>query len=72
MKFRGSTRVQALVNAHKHILPLNKLLTTIVTSMEFDEEPELRWKGVCEPAFSELLELLAIGGAMRQRWLELG
>jgi 5'-3' exonuclease len=42
MKFRGSTRVQALVNAHKHILPLNKLLTTIVTSMEFDEEQRRR------------------------------
>lgn len=72
MKFRGATRIQALVNAHKEILPLNKLLTTVVTNMDFAEEPDLSWKGIIEPAFSEISELLAIGGAMRQRWLDLG
>lgn len=71
MKFRGATRIQALVNSHKDILPLNKLLTTVVTDMVFDEEPDLTWKGVDEAAFSRISELLALGGAMRQRWLEL-
>lgn len=71
MKFRGATRVQALVDAHKHMLPLNKLLTTVVTTMDFDEEPDLNWKGVNEADFSRISELLAIGGALRQRWLEL-
>lgn len=72
MKFRGATRVQALVNAHKDILSLNKLLTTVVTDMDFDEEIDLSWKGIIEPAFSDISDLLSIGGAMRQRWLELG
>lgn len=72
MKFRGATRVQALLNAHKDILPLNKLLTTVVTDMDFDNEPDLAWKGINEIAFSEISDLLAIGGALRQRWLELG
>lgn len=72
MKFRGATRIQALVNAHKHILPLNKQLTTVVTDMDFDEEPDLSWKGVNATAFSQISDLLAIGGALRQRWLELG
>ena len=31
MKFRGSKRIQALVDEHKHILPMTKQLTTIVT-----------------------------------------
>ena len=71
MKFRGATRVQALVNAHKDILPLNKLLTTVVTDMDFSEEPDLSWKGVNELAFTQISELLSIGGALRQRWLDL-
>jgi len=72
MKFRGATRTQALVNAHKDMLPLNKLLTTVVTDMSFEDEPDLSWKGIVEPAFSEISDLLAIGGALRQRWLDLG
>jgi len=71
MKFRGATRTQALVNAHKEMLPLNKLLTTVVTDMDFDEEPDLSWRGIDEAAFTELSDRLAITGAMKQRWLEL-
>ncbi len=71
MKFRGATRVQALVDAHKHILPLNKLLTTVVTDMDFDDEPDLSWRGVDEAEFTRITELLSIGGALRQRWLDL-
>lgn len=72
MKFRGATRIQALVNAHKDMLPLNKLLTTVITDMDFEEEPNLAWRGIDESAFSEISDLLAINGAMKQRWLELG
>lgn len=72
MKFRGATRVQALVNAHKDMLPLNKLLTTVVTDMEFNPEPDLSWKGIDTAAFTEISDLLAISEAMRQRWLTLG
>ena len=72
MKFRGATRVSALVNAHKDILPLNKLLTTVVTNMDFAEEPDLAWKGVDPEAFAAISDLLAISDAMRQRWLTLG
>ena len=71
MKFRGATRVQALINAHKDMLPLNKLLTTVVTEMDFDEEPDLSWKGVDESALGEFGKLLAISEAMQQRWLDL-
>jgi len=71
MKFRGSTRVQALVNAHKEMLPLNKLLTTIVTDMDFDEEPDLCWNGIKEDALREISDLLALSDTMHQRWLNL-
>ena len=71
MKFRGSTRVQALVNAHKEMLPLNKLLTTIVCDMDFDEEPDLCWNGINEDALKEISELLALSDTMHQRWLNL-
>lgn len=71
MKFRGSSRVQALINTHKDILPLNKLLTTIVTDMEFDDEPDLSWNGINEDAFNQISELLAISDAMHKRWFEL-
>lgn len=71
MKFRGSSRVQALINTHKDILPLNKLLTTIVTDMEFDDEPDLSWNGINEDAFNQISELLAISEAMHKRWFEL-
>ena len=71
MKFRGSTRVQALVNAHKEMLPLNKLLTTIVCDMDFDEEPDLCWNGINEDALREISDLLALSDTMHQRWLNL-
>jgi DNA polymerase I len=72
MKFRGATRAQALVNLHKEMLPLNKLLTTVVTDMEFDEEPDLNWTGINDEAFSRISELLAISETMQRRWLDLG
>jgi DNA polymerase-1 len=71
MKFRGATRVQALVNAHKEMLPLNKLLTTVVTDMDFDEEPNLSWNGINAEALREISDLLALSDTMHQRWLNL-
>jgi len=71
MKFRGATRVQALVNAHKEMLPLNKLLTTVVTDMDFDKEPNLSWNGIDAEALREISDLLALSDTMHQRWLNL-
>ena len=71
MRFRGSGRVQALIKTHKEILPLSKLLTTIVTNIEFDEEPDISWNGIKDEAFNEMSDLLALSEAMQKRWLEL-
>jgi 5'-3' exonuclease len=73
MKFRGAARIQALVKAHLHLLPLNQRLTTVVTDMaEFVDAPDLRWRGVDQTALAALAEQLAFGTAFRQRWLDLG
>jgi hypothetical protein len=72
MKFRGSSRVQALVNLHKDILPLNKLLTTVVTDMYLDEDPDLNWAGIDDEAFTKISNQLDISDTMQQRWLDLG
>jgi len=71
MRFRGSSRVQELIKTHKEILPLSKLLTTIVTDIEFDEEPDISWNGIKDEAFNEMSDLLALSEAMQKRWLEL-
>jgi len=71
MKFRGSSRVQALINKHKEMLPLSKLLTTIVTDMEFEEEPDISWNGIDDDAFNQMSDLLALSEAMQKRWFEL-
>ena len=71
MRFRGSSRVQALIKTHKEILPLSKLLTTIVTDIEFDEEPDISWNGIKNEAFNEMSDLLALSEVMQKRWLEL-
>jgi 5'-3' exonuclease len=71
MKFRGATRVQALLAKHHHILPLNKLLTTVVTNMDFDAPPDLNWRGVDNAAFALITEHLALSRALHQRWFSL-
>ncbi|MDC0598680.1 flap endonuclease [Gammaproteobacteria bacterium] len=75
MKFRGASRIQALVNAHKELLPLNKKLTTIVTDIDFDSDANfhetLRWKGLNQQAFADITQQLAISSTMQQRWLNL-
>ncbi|MDC1436956.1 flap endonuclease [Gammaproteobacteria bacterium] len=76
MKFRGASRIQALLNAHKGMLPLNKLLTTIVCDMHLEDHLEallenLIWQGVNHDDFSNLSKQLDLSAALSQRWLNL-
>jgi DNA polymerase I len=76
MKFRGATRIQALLHAHKNMLPLNKILTTVVCDMHLQDHLEallenLSWQGVNHDAFSNLSEQLGLSAALSQRWLNL-
>ena len=72
MKFRGSGRIQQLVDQHQHILPLNKQLTTIVTDAEFKgPKQDIRWQGVCQDALDAILDYLNAGAGRRARWLSL-
>lgn len=72
MKFRGSARIQRLVEEHKHILPMTKQLTTIVTDAEFKgPKRDLRWHGVDEDALQQMFAQLNAGPARRERWLSL-
>lgn len=68
MKFRGSARIQALLNAHKELLPLSKKLTTIVTDMALDGAHDVSWKGLNHEAFDSFSETLALSDHMQQRW----
>jgi DNA polymerase-1 len=72
MKFRGSGRIQQLVEEHHHILPLNKLLTTIVTDAEFvGPRDDIRWQGIEHGALAGMLDFLDAGISRRERWLNL-
>lgn len=71
MKFRGAARVHSLLKTHGHILPLNKLLTTVVTNIEFAHDLDLRWHGLNMGLFDTLSEQLALSLSMQQRWLGL-
>jgi len=76
MKFRGAARIQALLHAHKDMLPLNKLLTSIVTDMPFEQDyqPEidkLLWRGLNHSEFATVSEGLAISPMLQQRWLNM-
>lgn len=72
MKFRGSKRIQELVETHQSILPRNKELTTIVLDAEFKgPRDNIRWEGINENALHSMFDLLDAGPARRQRWLEL-
>ena len=72
MKFRGSARIQNLVNEHQGMLPMNKQLTTIVTDAKFkDHQKDIRWKGINEKILHELFDALDVSDNRRQRWLDL-
>jgi len=71
MKFRGSKRVQMLVEKHQDILPMTKQLTTIVTNAEFKGPKEdLRWRGINTNAMHDIFERLNAAPMRRQRWLD--
>ncbi len=73
MKFRGSARIQNLVEEHKALLPTNKRLTEIVTDAIFDNHDQhIVWKGIPdEDGFHELFDQLNISDQRRKRWLQL-
>ena len=75
MKFRGASRIQALLNAHREMLPLNNLLTTIVCDMHQDhletKIENLSWRGVDRDAFTAISEQLALSSGLSQRWFNL-
>ena len=69
MKFRGSKRIQALVEQHQHILPMTKQLTTIVTDAEFKgPKDDIRWSGINEDAMITMFNRLDAARARRERW----
>lgn len=72
MKFRGSARIQNLVEEHQGLLPTNKRLTEIVTDAVFDNhDMSIRWQGIPdEDAFHELFDQLNVSDQRRQRWLQ--
>ncbi len=72
MKFRGSKRVQDLVNEHQHILPMTKQLTTIVTDAVFKgARDDIRWHGINEDAMHAIFDRLNAANSRRQRWFDL-
>ena len=72
MKFRGSARIQNLVDEHKHILPDNKKLTTIVTDAVFENhQRDIRWHGVNEDLLHELFDILDVSDIRRNKWMSL-
>lgn len=76
MKFRGASRIKALLHAHRDMLPLNKLLTTIVCDMHLQDHLEpvlenLSWQGINHAALTRMIESLALGSGLSQRWFNL-
>jgi len=73
MKFRGSARIQNLVEEHQELLPTNKRLTEIVTDAIFDDhEQHILWQGIPdEDLFHELFDQLNVSDQRRKRWLQL-
>ena len=72
MKFRGSKRIQDLVETHQSILPRNKELTTIVLDADFKgPKKSIKWEGINESALLSMFDFLDAGTARRQRWLDL-
>lgn len=72
MKFRGSARIQNLVEEHQGILPINKRLTEIVTDAVFDNhEQSIRWQSVPdEDILHALFDRLNVSDQRRRRWLQ--
>lgn len=76
MKFRGASRIKALLHAHRDMLPLNKLLTTVVCDMHLQDHLEpvlenLAWQGINHEALTNMIESLALSSGLSQRWFNL-
>ncbi|MCW9048222.1 MAG: flap endonuclease [Gammaproteobacteria bacterium] len=73
MKFRGSARIQNLVEEHQALLPTNKRLTQIVTDAIFDDHDQhILWQGIPdENVFHKLFDQLNVSDQRRKRWLQL-
>ena len=72
MKFRGSKRIQMLVEQHQHILPMTKQLTTIVTDAEFKgAKQDIKWSGINEDAMHAIFDHLNAADGRRESWLNL-
>ena len=70
MKFRGAPRIHRLLYEHRHLLPLNKQLTTIVTDV-LEELADLRPRGLDEAAFASLSDKLSMNELIQRRWRSL-
>jgi len=72
MKFRGSARVQNLVDEHQSILPMTKKLTTIVTDAQFQgPKQDITWHGIDEALIHDVFERLDASNMRRKKWLTL-
>lgn len=72
MKFRGSARVQNLVDEHQGILPMTKKLTTIVTDAQFNgPKKDILWQGIEEELMHEVFDVLDASDMRRKKWLTL-
>ena len=72
MKFRGSKRIQTLVEQHHHILPMTKQLTTIVVDAKFKgAKDDLKWSGINKDAMHAMFDQLDAADARRERWFNL-
>jgi DNA polymerase-1 len=76
MKFRGASRIKALLHTHREMLSLNKLLTTIVCDMHLQDhlDPDmesLAWTGIDANAMSQMVDNLALSSGLSQRWFNL-
>ncbi len=72
MKFRGSKRIQMLVEQHHHILPMTKQLTTIVVDAKFKgAKNDINWPGINRDAMHAMFDQLDAADARRERWFNL-
>lgn len=67
MQFRGSARIQMLLEKHRDLLPLNRALTRIATDMTL-ETGDLAPKGLDQPGFDALIDSLGLNEHYRRRW----
>lgn len=71
MKFRGSARIQNLVNEHQALLPTNKRLTEIVVDAIFDNHMDsIQWQGIPDKTtLNHLFDQLNVSEQRKRRWL---